>query len=253
MVSSDLVSAFIEDNVYNEFHLKKEKKIKALRLVDITKRKNPYLFRAKGIDNASDLIRSIMEATVSSGEETVFGNFMEKVAIYTCQKAFNGRKSSARGIDLEFEHGSVKYMVSIKSGPYWGNSSQKSRMKDNFLFAKKVLGISGGLTSQQVVFVEGCCYGSDAKPDKASHIRLCGEDFWSFISGGNQFLYQDIIEPFGHKARERCELLNEMIDSKLNLFTAEFVNLYCDESGRIDWEKLIFENSGTRSNNHYSW
>ncbi|PSW75776.1 hypothetical protein CTT37_17815 [Photobacterium damselae] len=51
-------------------------------------------------ENAGDLIRSIMEATVSSGEETIFGNFMEKIAIFTCQQSLQGRKSSARGIDL---------------------------------------------------------------------------------------------------------------------------------------------------------
>ncbi|MGA6624640.1 PmeII family type II restriction endonuclease, partial [Klebsiella sp. K792] len=90
---------------------KKQEKIRAIKLSDITKRKNPYLFKAKGLTSASDLIKSIMDATVSSGEETVFGNFMEKIAIFTCSQAFGGRKSSAVGIDLEFETESTKYLI----------------------------------------------------------------------------------------------------------------------------------------------
>ncbi|EDA9471345.1 cytosolic protein, partial [Salmonella enterica subsp. enterica serovar Rissen] len=176
---------------------KKQEKIRAIKLSDITKRKNPYLFKAKGLTSASDLIKSIMDATVSSGEETVFGNFMEKIAIFTCSQAFGGRKSSAVGIDLEFETESTKYLISIKSGPNWGNSSQKKKMQDNFIKAKKVLGTSGGINSKSITCIEGCCYGYDARPEKGTHIKLCGQDFWTFISNGNNELYSDIIEPIG--------------------------------------------------------
>lgn len=69
MIDSATISDFIVSNVDGDFHKKKELKISSLKLVDITKRKNPYLFKAKGMNNASDLIKSIMDATVSSGEE----------------------------------------------------------------------------------------------------------------------------------------------------------------------------------------
>ena len=115
MIESRIISDFIESCIDEEFHQKKQEKIRAIKLSDITKRKNPYLFKAKGLTSASDLIKSIMDATVSSGEETVFGNFMEKIAIFTCSQAFGGRKSSAVGIDLEFETESTKYLISIKN------------------------------------------------------------------------------------------------------------------------------------------
>lgn len=247
MVASEIVATYIRENVDEEFHLKKQRKIESLQLKDITKRKNPYLFKAKGMDNAGDLIRSIMDATVSSGEETVFGNFMEKVAIHTCEHAFQGRKSSATGIDLEFENENRKYLISIKSGPNWGNSSQRNKMLDHFSKTRKTLKTSGGLKSQPIVFVEGCCYGCDPKPQKGTHIRLCGQDFWRFVSDGNEKLYQDIIEPFGHEAKTRSETLLGMMERKLNLFTAEFVREYCDPDGRINWDRLLEHNSGSRS------
>ena len=49
MIDSATISDFIVSNVDGDFHKKKELKISSLKLVDITKRKNPYLFKAKGI------------------------------------------------------------------------------------------------------------------------------------------------------------------------------------------------------------
>ena len=85
-----------------------------MTLDDVIKRKNPYLFRAKGISSAHEFIKAVLDATVSSGEETTFSNFLEKVAIFVCERVYGGRKSGIVGIDLEFEDGSNKYLVSIK-------------------------------------------------------------------------------------------------------------------------------------------
>lgn len=176
---------------------------------------------------------------------------MEKVAIYTCEHAFQGRKSSATGLDLEFENKDIKYLISITSGPNWGNSSQRNKMLDNFSKARKTLQTSGGLKSQHIVFVEGCCYGRETSPEKGTHLRLCGQDFWRFVSNGNKELYRDIIEPFGHDAKARSEKLLNMIERKLNLFTAEFVQRYCAPDGSIDWDRLLECNSGSRSKDFY--
>ena len=56
MIDSATISDIIVSNVDGDFHKKKELKISSLKLVDITKRKNPYLFKAKGMNNASVLI-----------------------------------------------------------------------------------------------------------------------------------------------------------------------------------------------------
>ncbi|WP_265093756.1 PmeII family type II restriction endonuclease, partial [Cronobacter sakazakii] len=81
----------------------------------------------KGLTSASDLIKSIMDATVSSGEETIFGNFMEKIAIFTCSQAFGGRKSSAAGIDLEFETERKKISNKHQVRPQLGQRLTKKR------------------------------------------------------------------------------------------------------------------------------
>jgi hypothetical protein len=236
------VIAFVEENI-GEFHERRASSLQNLKLTQVLKRKNPYLFKAKNINVAHDLVKTILDAHLSSQEETIFGEFLEKLAIFVCGKVFNGRKSSAEGIDLEFIRGNILYIVAIKSGPNWGNSSQIKRMVDNFKQAKRILRTSNSKLNVQAV--NGCCYGKENQTDKGDYLKLCGQDFWEFISG-NETLFIDIVEPVGYRAKERNE--NFLLDySKiLNTFTQEFTNEFCKD-GIIDWGNLVQFNSGKRS------
>jgi hypothetical protein len=237
---------YIEENIGPSFHKKKIDKLQDVTLKSILDRKNPYLFKAKGCESAHELISSVLDATVSSGEETIFGNFLENIAIFICEQVHGGRKSSTKGIDLEFEDGKRKYLISIKSGPHWGNSGQKEAMIHKFNLAKRTLATSGGAKDLEIVCIEGCCYGTENIPDKGTHQRLCGQSFWELLSGGSETLYKDIIEPLGDKAKTRDDELRMIYDKKLNLLTKEFLDKFCDNSGVINWDKLIEYNSGKR-------
>jgi len=230
---------FVEKNI-GEFHARRASSLQSLKLSQVLKRKNPYLFKAKNIDVASDLVKLILDAHLSSQEETVFGEFLEKLAIFVCGKVFNGKKSSAEGIDLEFARDNVIYIVSVKSGPSWGNSSQIKRMVDNFKQAKRIL--RTGNNKANIQAVNGCCYGRESKPDKGDYLKLCGQEFWEFISG-NESLFVDIVEPLGYRARERNEEFFAEYSRILNLFTQDFMDGFCT-AGRIDWNKLVRFNSG---------
>ncbi len=208
----------------------------------VLKRKNPYLFKVKHITTAGDFIQTILDAYLSSQEETLFGAFLEGLAVYVCGYVYHGSKSSAEGIDLEFEKDSAKYIVSVKSGPNWGNSSQIKRMKDNFRKAKKILG-TNIVSSPNVIAVNGCCYGKDNKPDKGEYLKLCGQRFWTFISG-DDCLYTELIEPFGHKSKENNEQFLEEYAKVVNRFSLEFMEMFCDATGEIHWDKVIRFNSG---------
>ncbi len=50
------------------------RKIDDLNINKVMKRKNPYLYRAKAMQSASDIVDSVLTAFVSSSEETIFGN-----------------------------------------------------------------------------------------------------------------------------------------------------------------------------------
>lgn len=240
-----LVNAFIAEHIGPDFHEKKLAKLKALTLDAILKRKNPYLFKAKGVATASDLIEAVLDATVSSGEETIFGNFIEKIAIFVCKEAYGGKKSSTTGLDLEFQQDGRYYIVTIKSGPNWGNSDQIKKMQSNFTKSKKTLRTSGGVGKAEIVAIEGCCYGKDDAPEKGDYQKLCGQRFWKLMSGRDE-LYRELIEPLGASATERNAVLVELRAQKLNLYTKEFLDKFCDK-GMINWDKLIRYNSGAKA------
>lgn len=217
-----------------------------LKLNSILKRKNPYLFKAKNQITAPDLVKAVLDAFLSSQEEGIFGGFLEKLAIFINGKVYGGKKSSSDGIDLEFERDGTSYLVAIKSGPNWGNSRQIVKMKDDFRKAKKILGTN--TKGIKVVSVNGCCYGKDRKPDKGDYIKLCGQAFWEFVSGDSD-LYIDIIEPLGHKAKEKNDRFHREYSKVVNKFTRSFATDYCTEDGAIMWDKLVKFNSGKNNIN----
>lgn len=233
---------FIEPNIQS-FHKKRLDNLLTLRLNNILKRKNPYLFKAKALNTAQDLVKNILDAHLSSQEEGIFGGFLEELAIFICGSVYRGKKSSAEGIDLEFSRKGVRYIVSIKSGPNWGNSRQISKMKDDFKKAKRILGTN--TSGVKVISVNGCCYGKDDKPDKVDYLKYCGQRFWEFISG-NENLYTEIIEPLGHKAKKKNDKFMEEYAKVINKFTIEFAREYCTNDGSILWNKLVKFNSGKK-------
>ena len=155
---------YLAEHVIAPFYHKRFADLQALNLGRVLRRKNPYLFKAKNIELAGDLVKGIVDAHLSSQEETIFGNLLEGFAIFVSARLDGGFKSSRRGLDLEFRRDGKHYLVEIKSGPDWGNSSQIARMKDNFKAAKSALRAEG--VSDEVIAVNGCIYGRDRRPLK---------------------------------------------------------------------------------------
>jgi hypothetical protein len=239
MLNHKEIIDYVEKNI-STFHTKKIDSLINLKLSKILKRKNPYLFKAKNVNTAHEIVISIVDAYVSSSEEGIFGDWLEGLAIHINNLAFNGRKSGIEGIDLEFDKNNVRYIVSIKSGPNWGNSTQHKKLKDYFAKAKKILRTSS--SNAQVQPVLGICYGRVKNHDQGIYDRYVGQDFWYFISGDKN-LYTKIINPIGHKAKENNQVYKMQYDKKINLFTNEFINEYCLKDGSIKWEKILKMNS----------
>lgn len=234
------VTKYVEDNI-SVFHKKRITSLDKLQLKTVLKKKNPYLFKAKNVRTPETIVRSFMDAFVSSKEETIFGDWLEGLAIFVNQKVYGGRKSIANGIDLEFDKDNVRYIVAIKSGPNWGNSSQIAKMRSDFKSASRTLRTSN--SGLQIVSVNGCCYGRDATPDKGDYFKYCGQEFWEFISNDSD-LYIKIIEPLGHMAHEQNKEFEDSMNRMLTRFTLEFGKDFCLPDGSIDWEKLLIFNSG---------
>ncbi len=233
------VSKYVEKNI-EIFHKKRIKALDELKLKKVLSKKNPYLFKAKYILTTQDIIKSLTDAFISSQEEAIFGDWLEGLAIFINAKVYKGRKSGIPGIDLEFDDSNKRYIVTIKSGPNWGNSSQINKLISDFKTAKKTLRTSN--SNLNIVAVNGCCYGRDNHPDKGEYFKFCGQKFWEFISGDSN-LYIKIIEPIGFKAKEKNEDFLKSYSKMINLFTVEFANNFCKNDGTIDWELLVRFNS----------
>ena len=237
----DEIKNYVEKNI-STFHLKRLQSLESLKLSNILKRKNPYLFKAKNILTAEQLIRTFLDAYLSSQEETIFGDFLEGLAIYINKSVYGGLKSSTEGIDLEFSKNDTRYIVSIKSGPNWGNSSQVKKMRDNFLKATRILRTSN--SNLHIIAINGCCYGRDSHPDKGDYFKYCGQKFWEFISGDSQ-LYQKIIIPLGYHAKQKNDEFREKYAQIIKKFSFQFMKDFCN-NGIINWNKLLEFNSAER-------
>jgi hypothetical protein len=226
---------FVADHIKAEFHDRRLARIETVKLKDVLKRKNPYLFRAKAVVSAPEMVKQILDANLSSSEETVFGEFLEKLAIFVCQRVYGGVKPASNSIDLDFTRDKIRYLVSIKSGPSWGNAPAIRRMLQEFGTARKIIG-----HQTPVVFVNGCCYGRDANPFKAkdNYFKLCGQDFWYLISNEPN-MYHEIVEPLGTKANERNDEFNEAYGRAITRFTKEFTDQFCTVDGAINWSLIV--------------
>lgn len=226
--------------VIEAFHEHRINKLNSLKLKTLLNKKNPYLFKAKYVLTADGIVKAIVNAHISSNEETTFGNLLEGLAIFINKKVYNGRKSGIKGVDLEFDKDNKRYLVNIKSGPNWGNSSQISKMVADFKTAIRTLRTSD--SQLNCIAVNGCCYGKENNSDKGDYYKYCGQKFWEFISGDKN-LYIELIEPIGYKAKEKNDEFMNTYSNLINRFTIEFGQNYCNDDGSIDWKKLVSLNA----------
>lgn len=230
---------YVNQNI-DKFHKSRIEKIRKMKLHGVLLRKNPYLFKAKNITKAHNLVETILDAYLSSSEEGLFGQFMEGLAIFVSQHLAGGRKSPASGLDLEFEKDDVRYLVAIKSGANWGNSSQYKALKADFRNALRVLRQTNPKANIQPIL--GICYGKFKTKETGDYRKIAGQNFWYFISG-HRDLYTEIIEPIGYEAKKHNDDFHREKDRIINKFTREFIEQFCDSAGNIDWKKLVTFNS----------
>lgn len=146
----------------------------------IVLRKNPFLFRVRVASDANEFARMVTDAYLSSSEETMFGNVLEKIAVSICEYAKGGKKSAARNIDLEYGDSIVRTIVQIKSGENWGNSSQRKALVSSFDTATRIL--RQGDPDLHVRRIEGICYGRSKVRKLNTHDQYVGHEFWKEIS-----------------------------------------------------------------------
>lgn len=216
-------------------------KIDKLNIQKVMKRKNPYLYRAKAMQSAAEIVDSVLTAFVSSSEETIFGNcFFEPIAI----AASGGHKALAEGIDIMFQDNKSNtiYAFAVKSGPSVFNADSKKRQEQNFMAASK---LAQQAKARYAAYI-GYCYGkkNDSGRGKPKmYQELAGKRFWAELTGDEEF-YIKIINYMGTMPEQYVAEYKESYNKAANRLVREFSNSFCKEDGSIDWETLVEFNSG---------
>ena len=225
----------------DEFYGSLIEKIDGLDIIKIMKRKNPYLYRAKAMENASEIVENVLNAFVSSSEETIFGNcFFEPLAI----AASGGNKALAEGIDIMVQDNDSNtiYAVAVKSGPSVFNADSKKRQEQNFMAASKL----AQQAKARYEAVIGYAYGRKKESGRGKpkmYRELAGKYFWTELTGDDDF-YLKIVHFMGELPEQYVAAYKESYNKAFNRLVREFSIKFCKKDGSIDWEKLVEFNSG---------
>lgn len=210
-------------------------------LLDTLLQRNPYLLIVRNANNAGQLVEFWLDEFLSSSQEQLFGELLFQLAVFVASQTCGGQKSGVTGVDLEFANNGVEYLVSIKPGPDWGDSSQKSKLEQNL--RKAVAAKKQEQPTANVQAVLGICYGNTKSSFVRGYRKLVGQSFWYLISE-NETLYTDITELIGFWTNEHNESFITEKAGVINRFTVEFIDRFCDDTGSINWNKLVEWNSG---------
>jgi activator of 2-hydroxyglutaryl-CoA dehydratase len=244
-INLDDVRDFVKNNI-QKFHDSRLENLEKTDLKGLLRKKNPYLFKAKNIETAQELIESLLNAKLSSSEEEIIGAFLEELSIFVASRTLNAHKSASRGIDFEYQMNGTHYLVSVKSGENWGNSSQWKALEGDFKTALRIL--SQSEHGRNVKCYLGISYGKTKPTLKKGIInQVSGQAFWHMISGRKSF-YKDIVEPIGYKARQHNQAFGKKKAKLINKLTREFANDFCDKQGSIVWDNVVEFNSGNLEN-----
>lgn len=222
-----------------KFYERRLGKLSEITLATIC-RKNPYLFRAIGMVKPLDIIEGVLQAFLSSSEETVFGNIFFEPLVLAASQAKGGRPSGATGVDIEYTSETTNTAIAVKSATNSQNASAQTRQNTEFMELRSRL-LKTGKNFDAII---GYCYGrASGNPPNRIFRRVAGQAFWEELTGDEQF-HLKIIHAMGvlpdvHKQQYDAERVRLVLrldkDFAVNFVTAD---------GDINWDKLVAFNSG---------
>jgi len=238
-ISPDELEVLIKKQL-DAFYARRIQTLSKLKLKDTLRRKNPYLFRAIGVQKASEIVEQLLQAFMSSSDEGIFGDaFFEPIAKEVC----GGVAAGGAGVDVVRETPDDYTVISVKSGPNWGNSSQMQKLQQDFNTARAVF--MNKKLKKHFRALLGHCYGRKWGEPTAKRVYSVrsGQAFWEEITGDPDFYLKLIRLMKDHPIQHRIEF-EKAWNQAVNRFTGGFLNDFATPEGTIDWEKIAEFNSG---------
>lgn len=232
------------------FYTKRRATLQNLKLIPTLKRKNPYLYRATGVVTASEIIKQVMAAFISSSDETIFGNeFFEPLAKWAAAESAKSREATtvtvggAAGVDIAVEDAVCYIALAVKSGTKVFNAQSRSQQETEFQALRSRL----SKIKKQFRSVVG--YGYGRKTKRISSARnfeeVAGQNFWELVTGETDF-YLRIMKHMEEKPKQHAAEFKEELAKTENRLVKEFLHYFANEDGSIGWNKLTEFNSGEK-------
>ncbi len=205
-------------------------------VVQLIARKNPYLYRASGLGTCEELVQRAFLDYLSSSTETLFGNFLERVALLMS----GGYKSATKGVDIEKRIGNRAELYVVKSGPAAFNAGSRRDAERALNEAAKRLLPAGIEVHRFIAFA----YGRKRTTYERGVTILSSSEFWNRISGIRDFHIR-LLEICGYLA----PLYGADLDAARQRLLEEAKKAYCAPSGEIRWDtvvRLSFDSAGSQ-------
>ncbi len=223
-----------------------ERRFAQLNALTLTKllNKNPYLFRAIGIQRPDDLLDGLLDARISSSDETIFGNeFFEPLALWAAGAAKIPRRSvsvgAGAGQDISIESATEYFAISVKSGKNIFNSQSDKGQKTEFDQ------LEARLKKLKKAFhkVVGFGYGRQAAPKVETAImKKAGQDFWELLTGEPEF-YVRISDAISKPAAIHKAAFDEALLKKHSELLRQFMIEFVEIDGTVRWNRVVEFNS----------
>ena len=223
-----------------------ERRFAQLSTLTLTKllNKNPYLYRAVGIQRPDDLLDGLLDARISSSDETIFGNeFFEPLALWAAGAAkIPGRTVSVgagAGQDISIESATEYFAISVKSGTNIFNSQSDKGQKTEFDQ------LEARLKKLKKAFhkVVGFGYGRQAAPKVATAImKKAGQDFWELLTAEPDF-YVRMSDAISKPAAIHKAAFDEALLKKHSELLRQFMIEFVEIDGTVRWNRVVEFNS----------
>jgi hypothetical protein len=236
----------------NALYGKRFTKLSEVNLQRLLK-KNPFLFRAIGLTDTSELVESMLDAFLSSSDETYFGNdFFEPLAFWVAKNAIDvsdeNRESvsvgSASGTDLAIETANSYLAIAVKSGTNIFNSQSTKGQSTEFVELQSRLRKLG----KEIRPIIGYGYGRNKSKATTKHEKHAGQAFWKLLSGEHNF-YLRICDSIGKFSLDHKEEYDLQYKRTKNKILKQLVLNFVDDSGDLNWRKIFEFNSSIEKPN----
>jgi len=218
-------------------------RLQELKLGDRLRSKNPYLLRAIGVADAREIVQALLDAHISSSDETIFGNeFFEPLAKWVATKSFEGSSSTSvqvsgsKGVDIQLSGHSDNQAIAIKSGPKVFNAQSRQKQIDEFKTVERIL----KKDRKHFQAIVGYCYGRKKQNETGYFTEMAGQQLWEHLTGEHDF-YLRIIRLMQSKPIQHRPQFIKAYDEAKERFVREFNEKYALSDGSIDWDKLVIE------------